>query len=81
MFTIQTSFLLFVKGRGGDGGVKLLVEVNSKDENSERLLDFCPNYVQEFGLRTSGPATAWTLLPDRGLFDNYPELYSRDTLP
>jgi hypothetical protein len=33
----------------GGGEVKLLVEVtvNSKEENSE---NFCPNYVQEFGL-------------------------------
>ncbi len=38
MFTLQTSFK-----------VKRLIEaaVNSKEENSS---DFCPNYVQEFGL-------------------------------
>ncbi len=47
MFTLQTSFksLLLKGGRG----VKRLTEatVNSKEENSS---DFCPNYVQEFGL-------------------------------
>jgi hypothetical protein len=34
---------------GGGGGQNTLVEVNvnSKEEKSE---DFCPNYVQEFGL-------------------------------
>jgi hypothetical protein len=34
----------------GRGGVKSIskVTVNSTEENSE---DFCPNYVQEFGLR------------------------------
>jgi hypothetical protein len=49
MFTLQNSFkpLLLKWGRG----VKSLVEltVNSKEENSE---DFCPNYIQEFGLCT-----------------------------
>jgi hypothetical protein len=50
MFTLQTLFKpLLLKG-GGGGGVKSIskVTVNSKEENSE---DFCPNYVQEFGLR------------------------------
>jgi hypothetical protein len=52
MFTLQTSFkpLLLLLGGGGGAGVKYLeVTVNSKKENSE---DFCPNYVQEFGLST-----------------------------
>jgi hypothetical protein len=31
----------------GRGGVKVEVTENSKEENSQ---DFCPNYVQEFGL-------------------------------
>jgi hypothetical protein len=41
---LQTTF---AQGRGG---VKYIskVTVNSKEENSE---DFCPNHVQEFGLR------------------------------
>ncbi len=40
---IQTTFV------PGGGGIKSVVEVivNSKKENSQ---DFCPNYVQEFGL-------------------------------
>jgi hypothetical protein len=39
----------FCSGGGGGGGVKSVckVTVNSKEENS---LDFCRNYVQEFGL-------------------------------
>jgi hypothetical protein len=39
----------FAQG-GGRGGVNPVVEVtvNSEEENSE---DFCPDYVQEFGLR------------------------------
>jgi hypothetical protein len=36
----------FARG-GGGGGVKPLVEVAVHRENS---IDFCPNYVQEFGL-------------------------------
>jgi hypothetical protein len=47
MFALKTSFKpLLLKGVGG---VNPLVEVtvNIKEENSE---DFCPNYVQEFGL-------------------------------
>ncbi len=56
MFTIQTSFkqLLLTEG----GGVNPLVEVteNSKKENSG---DFCPNYVQEFGL-------SWIWIPNTG---------------
>jgi hypothetical protein len=42
----QTTF-----ARGGGGGLKTVVEVtvNSKGEDCK---DFCPNYVQEFGLRT-----------------------------
>ncbi len=49
MFTLQTSFrpLLFEWGRWVKSVVG--VTVNSKEENSE---DFCPNYVQEFGLWT-----------------------------
>ncbi len=47
MFTLQTSFKPLLH----KGGQKTVVEVtvNSKEENFE---DFCPNYVQEFGLRT-----------------------------
>jgi hypothetical protein len=45
MFTKPVSMLR--GGGGGGGGVKTLLEamVNSKEEK-----DFCPNYVQEFGL-------------------------------
>ncbi len=43
---------IFAGGVGGGrgGGLNLFVEVtaNSKEKN----LDFCPNYVQEFGLRS-----------------------------
>jgi hypothetical protein len=42
----QTSF---AQGVGGDPLAQLTV--NSKEENS---YDFCPKYVQEFGLRTGG---------------------------
>ncbi len=50
MFTLQTSFKPLLLKRGGGGWLKAVVEetVNSKEENSK---DFCPNYVQEFGLR------------------------------
>ncbi len=45
MFTLQTSFKpLLLKGEGGNPLVEVIV--NSKEEN------FCPNYVQEFGLST-----------------------------
>jgi hypothetical protein len=50
MFTLQTSFKsLLLEGRGGWGAVTVSrgLTVNSKEENSS---DFCPNYVQEFGL-------------------------------
>jgi hypothetical protein len=48
MFTLQTSFKpLLLKGCDQDSLVE--VTVNSKEENSE---DFCPYYVQEFGLCT-----------------------------
>jgi hypothetical protein len=43
IFTLQTSFKPILL-EGGGGGL-----VDSKEENSQ---DFCPNYVQEFGLRT-----------------------------
>ncbi len=47
MFTLRTCFKpLFLKVGGGDPLVE--VTVNSKEVNSK---DFCPNYVQEFGLR------------------------------
>ncbi len=46
MFTLQTSFKPLLLKRGG-GGPLVEVTVNSKEESSE---DFCPNYVQEFGL-------------------------------
>jgi hypothetical protein len=42
MFTLQTSFKLLLLKEGGGGG-----EVNPSVEVTE---DFCPNYVQEFGL-------------------------------
>ncbi len=47
MFTLQTSFKPLLLKWGG--GVNTVVEetVNSKEENSN---DFCPSYVQEFGL-------------------------------
>jgi|LakMenE01Jun11ns_1017448.scaffolds.fasta_scaffold9453850_1 hypothetical protein len=57
MFTLQTSFKpLLLKGDKGEY-VKYVtrgvspVTVNSTEENSE---DFCPNYVQEFGLSCNG---------------------------
>jgi hypothetical protein len=40
MFTLQTSFNPFLEVSR--------VTVSSKQENSS---DFCPNYVQEFGIR------------------------------
>jgi len=48
MFTLPASFKPLLLN--GEGELNPLVEVtvNSKEENSE---DFCPNYVQEFGLR------------------------------
>ncbi len=54
MFTLQTSFKQLLLGGGGGGGkircycdCDCEVTVKRKEENS---LDFCPNYVQEFGL-------------------------------
>ncbi len=47
MFTLQSSFTFAKKG-GGDSLVE--VTVNGKEENSS---DFCPNYFQEFGLRSN----------------------------
>jgi hypothetical protein len=45
---LQTSLKpLLLRGGGGGGKSLAEVNVNSKEENS---LEFCPNYVQEFGL-------------------------------
>jgi hypothetical protein len=53
MVTLQTSFKLhLLTGRGVIYVVE--VTVNSKEENS---LGFCPNYVQQFGLRMPGQNT------------------------
>jgi hypothetical protein len=51
MFTLQTSFKPILP-KGGRGLVD--VTVNNKEDNSE---DFCPNYVQEFGLCSC--STTW----------------------
>jgi hypothetical protein len=55
-------------------GVKLAVEVtgNSKEEYS---LVFCPNYVQEFGLRTT--STVLVVLPRGWTITHSPRIFVR----
>jgi hypothetical protein len=50
MFTLQPVSSDFFLGGGGGwwSNPSVEVTVNGKEENSE---DFCPNYVQEFGLK------------------------------
>ena len=65
MFTLQNSFKpLLLKGRRE---LNPLVEatVNSKEENSQ---DFCPNYVQEFGLSTMPHSLRETLTSGQASF-------------
>jgi hypothetical protein len=50
MLTLQNSFNPLLLGGGGGRKIRMEVTVNKKEENS--YYDFCPNYVQEFGLRT-----------------------------
>ncbi len=45
MFKLNTSFKPLWSGGGGE----VIMITNSKEENSD---DFCPTYVQEFGLST-----------------------------
>ncbi len=48
MLTLQTSFqTTFAQGGAGEYNPLVEMTVNSKEENCQ---DFCPNYVQEFGL-------------------------------
>ncbi len=56
MFTLQPSFEPILP-KGGRGVVE--VTVNSNEENSDNFCNFCPNYVQEFGLCSC--STAWAL--------------------
>ncbi len=57
MFTLQASFKpLLLKRGGGSKNPLVEVTVNSKE-------DFCPNYVQEFGLGTADGATYGTPFP------------------
>ena len=50
MFTLQASLLNHFCSRGG-GGVKSVAEVTVNSKEVKTLKDFCPNDVQEFGLR------------------------------
>ncbi len=46
---VVSVYNVYINARGREGDYNLILEVtvNSKEENSK---DFCPNYVQEFGL-------------------------------
>ncbi len=48
VFTLQTSFNPLLLRGGGEYNQLVEVTVNGREENSS---DFCPNYVQEFGVR------------------------------
>ncbi len=67
MFTLQTSFTPLLRGGGGSKNPLVEVTVNSKAENS---YDFCPNYVQEFGLSME---LLNKLIGGEGLFKPFPK--------
>ncbi len=53
MYNVDTLFTLLLLGVGGGANPFGDVTVNSREEKSKTLKDFCPNYAQEFGLCSS----------------------------